>query len=87
MEQMTITPSRRLQAHHAYGRAVDAFEPVAWRPPTAARFDGHVANDVAPRREPTLSEMAEGIPGWLTVVLGGVVAALAGALLGGALSI
>jgi len=87
MEQMTITPSRRLEARHAYGRAVDAFEPVAWRPPSPARFDTRVANDVRSEPEPTLSQMADGIPGWLIVVLGGVVAALMGAFLGGALSI
>ena len=87
MEQMTITPSRRLHAHHAYGRSVDAFEPVAWRPSSPARFDSRVANDVAPEPEPTFSEMAEGMPAWLTITLGGVVAALAGALLGGALHI
>ncbi|HYC73445.1 hypothetical protein [Brevundimonas sp.] len=87
MEQMTITPSRRLQAHHAYGRSADVFEPVAWRPPSPARFDTRVANDLAPEPEPTLSEMVDGIPGWVTVVLGGVVAALAGAFLGGALQI
>lgn len=86
MEQM-ITPSRRLQAHHAYGRAVDAFEPVAWRPPTAARFDVRVANDVTPQRHPAYPEMAEGIPRWLVIVLGGVVAALMGALLGGMLQL
>lgn len=87
MEQMTITPSRRLEARHAYGRAVDAFEPVAWRPPSPARFDGRVANDVTPEPEPTFSEMADGMPAWLTVVLGGIVAALMGAFLGGALHI
>ena len=87
MEPMTITPSRRLEARHAYGRAADAFEPVAWRPPAAARFDSHVANDIAPQPEPTFSEMAAGIPGWVTVIAGGVVAALMGALLGGALHI
>ena len=87
MEQMTITPSRRLEARHAYGRAVDAFEPVAWRPPSPARFDNRVANDVAPEPEPTLSDMADGMPAWLTVVLGGIVAALMGAFLGGALHI
>ena len=84
---MTITPSRRLQAHHAYGRAVDAFEPVAWRPPAATRFDGRIANDVTPQPDPALSDMVDGIPSWLVIVLGGVVAALTGALLGGALHI
>ncbi|HYC69198.1 hypothetical protein [Brevundimonas sp.] len=87
MEQMTITPSRRLQAHRAYGRSVDAFEPVAWRPPSPARFDTRVANDGVSEPEPTLSEMVDGVPGWVTVVLGGLVAALTGAFLGGALHI
>ena len=90
MEQMTLTPSRRLQARQAYGRAVDAFEPVAWRPPSPARFDVRVANDVTwqARPEPSdLSELKDGVPTWLTITLGGLVAALAGALLGGALQI
>ena len=87
MEQMTLSPSQRLEARRAYGRSADVFEPVAWKPPSPARFDTRVANDVASEAEPTLSEMAEGIPAWLTVVLGGVVAALMGAFLGGALQI
>ncbi len=91
MEQMTLTPSRRLQARQAYGRAVDAFEPVAWRPPSPARFDVRVANDVTYRARPEpasdLSELKDGVPAWLTVTLGGLVAALAGALMGGALHI
>ena len=84
---MTLTPSRRLEARRAYGRTVDAFETVAWRPPSPARFDSRVANDATPEPEPTLLEMADGMPAWLTIALGGVVAALAGALLGGALQI
>lgn len=90
MEQMTLTPSRRLQARQAYGRAVDVFEPVAWRPPSPSRFDVRVANDVTSQVQPEtsdLSELRDGVPAWLTVTLGGVVAALAGALLGGALHI
>jgi hypothetical protein len=87
MEPMMITPSRRLQAHRAYGRAVDAFEPIAWRPPTPTRFDGRAANDVAPAPEPDLSGTVGGVPGWLVIVLGGVVAALMGAVLGGALQL
>ena len=87
MEQMTLTPSRRLEARRAYGRAVDAFEPVAWRPPSPARFDSRVANDVAPGPDQGLSDMADGMPAWLTISLGGVIAALMGALLGGALHI
>lgn len=86
MEHMTLSPSRRLEAGRAYGRSVDAFETVAWRPPSATRFDSRVANDIAPEAEP-MSEMAEGVPAWLTITLGGVIAALMGALLGGALHI
>ena len=87
MEQMTLTPSRRLEARRAYGRTVDAFETVAWRPPAPTRFDSRVANDVAPRPEPGLSDMIDGVPGWVTIAIGGFVAALMGALLGGALHI
>ncbi|MCS6622617.1 hypothetical protein N0B44_06825 [Roseibacterium beibuensis] len=87
MEQMTLTPSRRLEARRAYGRTTDAFETVAWRPPSPARFENRVANDVTSEPEPTLSEMVDGVPAWLTITLGGVVAALAGAMLGGALHI
>jgi hypothetical protein len=86
MEQMTMSPSRRLQGARAYGRAADAFEAVAWKPPTATRFHTDVANDsVAP--EPTMGDMARALPGWAVVIGGGVVAALMGVLLGGALHI
>ncbi|MDY6922713.1 MAG: hypothetical protein SWI22_01985 [Pseudomonadota bacterium] len=84
---MTLSPSRRLEAGRAYGRTVDAFETVAWRPPTAARFDARVANDLVSESEMDVSRLADGIPAWLTITLGGVVAALGGALLGGALHI
>lgn len=87
MEQMTLTPSRRLEARRAYRRAADAFEPAAWRPPSPTRFDNRVANDTALDRGPDLSDMADGVPAWLTISLGGVIAALAGALLGGAMQI
>ena len=90
MEQMTLTPSRRLQARQAYGRAVDALEPAAWRTPSPARFDVRVANDVSSQVQPErsdLSELDDGVPTWLTFILGGFVAALAGALMGGALHI
>ena len=87
MEQMTLSPSRRLEAGRAYGRTVDAFDTVAWRPPSATRFDPRVANDLAPEPDKGLSELADGVPAWLIITLGGVVAALAGAMLGGALHI
>ena len=87
MEQMTLSPSRRLEAGRAYGRTVDAFDAVAWRPPTAARFDPRVANDLAPGPDRSHTELADGVPAWLTITLGGVIAALMGAMLGGALHI
>lgn len=86
METMPMPSARRLERVRAYGRAADAFETVAWRPPSAARFDMRVANDPA-TPEPTLRELIADLPGWVTVVAGGVVAALMGAMLGGALAI
>ncbi|MDP3656713.1 MAG: hypothetical protein Q8R45_07100 [Brevundimonas sp.] len=81
-----MTPVRRLYAHKIYGRAVNAFDAVAWRPPSAARFDGRPAND-AEVSEPTLKEMTADMPGWGMVVAGGAIAALMGALVGGALAL
>lgn len=82
-----MTPSRRLQGARAYGQTADAFEAVAWKPPTAARFTSHVANDGASEPEPSLGEMARAVPSWAVIIGGGVVAALMGVLLGGALHI
>jgi len=81
-----MTPIRHLEGVRAYGRAADAFETVAWRPPSATRFDTRVANDPVVE-EPTLSAMIADLPGWVTVVAGGVVAALMGALVGGMLAV
>ena len=78
--------ARRLEGVRAYGRAADAFETVAWRPPSSARFDTRVANDPVVE-EPALKELVAALPGWVTVVAGGVVAALMGALLGGMLAL
>ena len=83
---MPLTSARRLEGVRAYGRTADAFETVAWRPPTAQRFDARVANDpVIP--EPTLKEQVADLPAWVTVVGGGLIAALMGALVGGALAL
>ena len=81
-----MSSARRLEGVRAYGRAADAFETVAWRPPSATRFDTRVANDPA-TPDPTLKELIADLPGWVTVVVGGVVSALMGALVGGALAI
>ena len=82
----TMSSARRLEGVRAYGRAADAFETVAWRPPSAARFDTRVANDPVVE-EPTLQALIADLPGWVTVAAGGVVAALMGALLGGVLAV
>lgn len=82
----TMTSARRLEGVRAYGRAADAFETVAWRPPSAVRFDTRVANDPVVE-EPTLQAVVADLPGWVTVVAGGVVAALMGALVGGMLAV
>lgn len=84
MEQLSLTPVRRQPPRRAWGRTVDAFDTVAWRPPVARRVDARPANDGC---EPGLREMAEGLPAWFTVLVGGAVAALMGALLGGALQV
>lgn len=82
----TMSSARRLEGVRAYGRAADAFETVAWRPPSAARFDMRVANDPVVE-EPTLQAVVADLPAWVTVVAGGVVAALMGALVGGMLAV
>lgn len=81
-----MSATRRLDGHRAYGRAADAFEAVAWKAPTAQRFEDRVAND-PPKPEPTFRDVLRAVPGWMVVVGGGVVAALAGAMLGGMLQL
>ena len=85
MEQLSLTPARRQYAHSAYSRSADAFETVAWRPPSGARFDTRVANDQPD--EATIKELAAELPGWVVVTAGGLVAAIMGMLLGGALAV
>lgn len=81
-----MTSARRPAGVRAHGRAADAFETVAWRPPSSARFDTRVANDVE-AAEPTLTEAIAGLPGWVVPLIGAAVAALVGLLLGGFLAI
>ena len=78
--------ARRLEGVRAYGRAADAFETVAWRPPSAARFDTRAANDPTVE-EPGLKEVVAGLPGWVIPMIGAAVAALMGLLLGGFLAV
>jgi hypothetical protein len=73
--------------------AVEAFQAAAWRSPAATRFDSRPANDFLSRADaiaPVTFESqpeVEELPRWIIVVVGAAVAALLGALLGGALSV
>ena len=84
MEQMSLTPSRRLYARQSYGRAVDAYDTVAWRAPSSRRFVNHAANDGYVDRP---IQIEDGMPRWLIVLGGAVLAAVIGALLGGMLAV
>lgn len=78
--------------------ALEAYQAAAWRAPAATRFDSRPANDfvandflsradaIAPQSTPAPVQM-EPMPRWLVVAVGGVIAAIMGALLGGALAI
>ncbi|MBX9707513.1 MAG: hypothetical protein K2X61_06235 [Caulobacteraceae bacterium] len=78
--------------------AIEAYQAAAWRAPAATRFDSRPANDfaandfltradlIAPQSTPAPVQM-EPMPRWLVVVIGGVIAAIMGALLGGALAV
>ncbi len=81
-----MTSPRRMEGVRAWGRAADAFETVAWRPPSSTRFDARVANDPAVA-EPMPKDRGAAPVSWAILVGGGVVAALMGALLGGALAL
>jgi hypothetical protein len=82
---------------------IEAYQVAAWRAPGATRFDGRPANDDPANDHPTNAFLAraeaiaplvstppvqmEPMPRWLVVVIGGVISAIMGALLGGALSV
>lgn len=86
MTPISHAEALRLQAaDRAYRKTADTFDTVAWRAPSANRFDGRPANDVV-AHESSLSEMSS-IPVWLSVGAGALAAAAMGALLGGALHI
>lgn len=86
MTPISHAEALRLQAaDRAYRKTADTFNTVAWRAPSANRFDGRPANDVV-AHESSLSEMPS-IPVWLSVGAGALAAAAMGALLGGALHI
>lgn len=89
MTATPVTPAQRLHGVRAYGRAANAFDSVAWRAPSAERFESRPANDPVDRSRMTYVATPESsqIPHWLIVVGGGVVAAVTGALLGGMLAV
>lgn len=81
-----MSAARRPEGYRIRGRAADAFEAVAWKVPTAQRFEDHVANDT-PRPQSTVWGTVRAVPGWVVVAGGGAIAALAGAMLGGMLQL
>ena len=83
-----MTPAQRLHGVRAYGRAANAMDTVAWRAPSASRFESRAAND--PTEQTFTYQTVEentGIPHWLVLVGGAVIAALVGAMLGGMLAV
>ena len=83
-----MTPAQRLHGVRAYGRAANALDTVAWRAPTASRFESRAANDPTERSFTCQTvEDSTGIPHWLIVIGGAVIAAVVGALLGGMLAV
>ncbi len=71
-----------------------AWQTAAWRAPGTTRFDSRPANDflaradaIAPRTLSAAPAESEPLPRWIIVAIGCVIAALLGALLGGALSL
>ncbi len=102
MEELIIvtpTDGRRPLRPAAVRDAVSAYQTAAWRTPPATRFDGRPANDapagdfltraaaMTPRASLDQPMEMESIPRWMIVAIGAVVAAILGALLGGALSV
>jgi len=83
-----MTPAQRLHGVRAYGRAANALDAVAWRAPTASRFESRAANDPVEQGFTYQTvEDSTGIPHWLVLVGGAVIAALVGAMLGGMLAV
>ena len=91
-----MTPTSRAYVHDAYSR--HAFDPrrtetAAWRAPASPRFDGRPANDWASamqgqaKRSGADAGAVEEIPRWVILLGGAFIAAILGALLGGAMQV
>lgn len=83
MENLPTRPARL--KHPAAPQGGDAYDVVAWREsprdrPEAGTFDRSSG-------EETLMQVLSTLPDWLVIGAGGVVAAILGALVGGALHI
>ena len=95
MEELIVTQGQGYRTRSSAVRdALTAYQTAAWRAPAATRFDSRPANDFLSRAEviaPTTYGVepvdAEPMPGWIVVVIGGLIAALLGVLLGGALAV
>jgi hypothetical protein len=68
----------------ARSRPVDAFETVGW---SDRREAPRTAFTPVPPEDQTLARLLSSLPDWAVIVAGGVVAAILGALVGGALHI
>ncbi|MBU1324535.1 MAG: hypothetical protein KJ676_04780 [Alphaproteobacteria bacterium] len=82
MDPMTMTPDRRLHATRMYGRAADAFDAVAWKPPEARRFSAVTANDGHP--SPSILDELRALPRWVVIASGGAFSAFLGMMMGAA---
>lgn len=89
-----MTPQYPTRRPSALRDGIEAYQTAAWRAPAATRFDSRPANDFLAQAEAfapvTIAAepvVMEPMPRWLVVAIGAVVAALLGALLGGALAV
>ncbi len=95
MEELIVTqtPGNRMRPG-AVRDGLNAYQAAAWRAPSATRFDSRPANDflaraetIAPRTRSADPAQMEPLPRWIVVAAGAVIAALLGALLGGAMAV
>ena len=89
MEELSITHASGQYVHQSYGRATEAFETAGWRPSAARQVDHSPVHQVyrAAAPVPAVRDAVSSPAAWLHIVVGGVAAALMGALLGGALHV
>ncbi|WP_339913688.1 hypothetical protein [uncultured Brevundimonas sp.] len=83
MEYPSAPPARLKSSTDIHG--ADAYDVAAWREPRRDRPETHTF-DRSPGDE-TLMQVLSTLPEWVVIGAGGVVAAILGALVGGALHI